>query len=62
MVRTGERVIHQTTGQIGEVIGYGHKIFNSAYETTLKVLVASSNSGKQLQEDLYSAWTKCQDT
>jgi hypothetical protein len=50
---------NQKTGEIGEVIGFGHQILDSGYTTTLKVLVASEDSGRKrfVTEDLYSAWT-----
>ena len=61
MFRIGEYVLHQKTGHIGKVIGYGHEILNGVYTTTLKVLVDyAETSGKRgvVEEDLYSAWVK----
>ena len=62
MFDVGEYVIHQNTGQIGRVIGYGHQILNGVYVTTLKVLVHDTEIiGKRgvIEEDLYSAWIEC---
>lgn len=61
MFGIGEYVLHQKTGHIGKVIGYGHEILNGVYITTLKVLVDyAETSGKRgvVEEDLYSAWVK----
>ncbi|AFY88698.1 hypothetical protein Chro_3233 [Chroococcidiopsis thermalis PCC 7203] len=61
MFGIGEYVLHQKTGHIGKVIGYGHEILNGVYTTTLKVLVDyAETSGKRgvVEEDLYSAWVK----
>ncbi|NHC34956.1 hypothetical protein QH73_0009830 [Scytonema millei VB511283] len=61
MFGIGEYVLHQKTGHIGKVIGYGHEILNGVYTTTLKVLVDyTETSGKRgvVEEDLYSAWVK----
>ncbi len=59
MFTIDERVINQETGQLGKVIGYGHKIINNVYTVTLKVLVAEeANSPKRVfvVEDAISAW------
>lgn len=60
MFALGDRVLHKQTGQLGQVIGYGHEILNGVYMTTLKVLVSSSSdfSKRDLVEDLYSRWTQ----
>ena len=61
MFGIGEYVLHQKTGHIGKVMGYGHEILNGVYTTTLKVLVDyAETSGKRgvVEEDLYSAWVK----
>ncbi len=60
MFSLGDYVCNQKTGEIGEVIGFGHQILDSGYTTTLKVLVANpEDSGRKraIAEDLYSAWT-----
>ena len=64
MFSIGDYVFNQKTGEIGEVIGFGHQILDSGYTTTLKVLVSQSeDSGRKIviTEDLYSAWTMCSD-
>ncbi|WP_016875387.1 hypothetical protein ACF3DV_19355 [Chlorogloeopsis fritschii PCC 9212] len=63
MFNIGDYVINQKTGNLGKVIGYGHQILSSGYETTLKVLVAKSAICQKkgfLEEDLYSQWLQCQ--
>lgn len=54
-------VLHQPTGRLGKVIGYGHQILNGVYMTTLKVLVSEASDCEKksfVEEDLYSAWTQ----
>ncbi|OWY69860.1 hypothetical protein B7486_17970 [cyanobacterium TDX16] len=56
-----EYVLHQKTGHIGKVIGYGHEILNGVYTTTLKVLVDYAETSEKrgvVEEDLHSAWVK----
>lgn len=57
MLTVGDCAIHQKTGESGVVIRYGHELVNSAYQTTLKVLVSNQNETNQtssIKEDLYS--------
>jgi hypothetical protein len=54
MVSIDDWVFNQKTGQFGRVIGYGHQMLNSVYQTTLKVKVANSAS---IVEDVIAAWT-----
>ena len=64
MFSVGDYVFNQKTGEIGEVIGFGHQILDIGYTTTLKVLVAQSEDSSKkrfVTEDLYSAWTMCSD-
>lgn len=59
MFDLGDCVVNLKTDNFGKVIGYGHKMSDNVYTTTLKVLVAQSEtSGKRgfIEEDLYSAW------
>ncbi|HEY9845235.1 MAG TPA: hypothetical protein V6D03_03470 [Candidatus Caenarcaniphilales bacterium] len=60
MFSTGDQVLNQKTGAIGAVIGYGYKILNSGYTTTLKVLIAEAENFRKQRviEDLYSEWVK----
>ncbi|WP_051470266.1 hypothetical protein [Fischerella sp. PCC 9605] len=63
MFNIGDYVLNQKTGNLGKVIGYGHQILSSGYETTLKVLVTDSTTCEQkgfVEEDLYSQWVRCQ--
>ncbi|MBW4680179.1 MAG: hypothetical protein KME19_08700 [Microcoleus vaginatus WJT46-NPBG5] len=59
MFEIGDCVVNLKTDNFGKVIGYGHKMSDNVYTTTLKVLVGQSEtSGKRgfIEEDLYSAW------
>ena len=61
MFNIGEYVLHQKTGNIGKVIGYGRRMLNDGYTTTLIVLVDhafASNRRGVVEEDLHSAWVK----
>ncbi|BAY09185.1 hypothetical protein [Calothrix sp. NIES-2098] len=61
MLQIGDNALHQTTGQIGQVCGYGHQLINGAYLTTLKVMLKKSQedgSYSRFIEDLYSSWIK----
>lgn len=59
MFEIGDFVVNIRTDNLGKVIGYGHKMSDNVYTTTLKVLVSQcETSGKKgfIEEDLYSAW------
>ncbi|MEC4883993.1 MAG: hypothetical protein SAL70_22080 [Scytonema sp. PMC 1070.18] len=62
MLTVGDIAIHQKTGELGTVIGYGHELVDNAYQTTLKVLISNQDDSDQtnstVKEDLYSAWKK----
>ncbi|MBE8987176.1 hypothetical protein [Nostoc sp. LEGE 12450] len=59
MLNIGDYALHQRTGQIGQVFGYGHQVIDGVYITTLKVRV-SKHKGTRRQsrfvEDAYSGW------
>ncbi|MBE8999365.1 MULTISPECIES: hypothetical protein [unclassified Nostoc] len=59
MLHIGDYALHQRTGQIGQVFGYGHEVMDGVYITTLKVRV-SKHKGTRRQsrflEDAYSRW------
>ncbi|MFW9258071.1 hypothetical protein HUN01_33280 [Nostoc edaphicum CCNP1411] len=59
MLNIGDYALHQRTGQVGQVCGYGHQVMDGVYTTTLKVRV-SKHKGTRRQsrffEDAYSAW------
>lgn len=61
MFNVGDYVFNQKTGHLGKVIGYGHQIVQSGYQTTLKVLVVKLETSSHrgfIEEDLYSAWVQ----
>lgn len=61
MFQIGDYALHQKTGQIGQVFGYGHQLINGAYLTTLKVMLKNSQvngSYSRFIEDLHSTWIK----
>jgi hypothetical protein len=59
----GDLAKNSKTGQFGKVIGYGHRILNDVYQTTLKVLVVdSTNYVNRIEEDLISAWEKLEES
>ncbi len=52
-----DSVFNQRTGHAGSVIGYGYKIVDNVYVTTIKVLVESANDSARrefVEKDLYS--------
>ncbi|WP_017318429.1 hypothetical protein [Mastigocladopsis repens] len=65
MLNIGDYAQHQMTGQIGQVIGYGHQILHGVYLTTLKVR-ATNNKGSRNRsrfiEDVHSAWVLAEPT
>lgn len=64
MFSVGDYVFNQKTGELGEVIGYGHQMLNNGYTTTLKVLVSHPEDSRKkrfVTEDLYSVWNRCSD-
>jgi hypothetical protein len=65
MLTVGDSAIHEKTGELGIVVGYGHELVDNAYQTTLKVLISNQNNGDEansiVKEDLYSAWKKTQE-
>ncbi len=58
MLRIGDFVKHQTTGESGIVMGYGHEILDGVYLPTLVVQLAAykGRSWKSFVEDLSSEW------
>ncbi len=48
MLNIGDYALHQITGQIGQVFGYGHQVIDGVYITTLKVRV-SKHKGTRRQ-------------
>ncbi|MGH8000803.1 MAG: hypothetical protein ACREPR_15580 [Brasilonema sp.] len=65
MLNIGDYARHQITGQIGQVIGYGHQILHGVYLTTLKVRAINTqivNNQSRFIEDVYSAWVLAEST
>jgi hypothetical protein len=65
MLNIGDYVRHQITGQIGQVIGYGHQILNGVYLTTLKVRATNTqkiDSHSRFVEDVHFSWVLAQPT
>jgi hypothetical protein len=58
MLNIGDFVRHITTGEIGQVFGYGHQIVNGVYLTTITVRVASKSAINSVNfvEDVLSDW------
>lgn len=59
MLIVNDYAFHQSSKAVGKVIGYGHRIVDDCYLTTLKVLIPnSSQPGKKhmIVEDLISRW------
>lgn len=36
MLKIGDYAHHQTTGQVGQVVAYGHQVLDGVYQTTLE--------------------------
>jgi hypothetical protein len=53
----GDYVQHQKTGNVGEVVGYGHQIVEDVYLTTIKVRLLKGKDQKSIVEDVLSEWT-----
>lgn len=63
MFSVGDFALNQKTGQFGKVIGYGHQMLNDVYQTTLKVMIVDAKGVvDRIEEDLYSAWKKLEDS
>lgn len=57
MLKIGDIVKHQKTGNIGKIIDYGYqKISDSYYLTTLRVELFSYSSMTPTVEDLFEQW------
>ncbi|MBC1235832.1 hypothetical protein VF14_16930 [Nostoc linckia z18] len=62
MFNVGDYALHQKTGQVGQVSGYGHQLTDGVYITTLKVKITKRQGTCQstFVEDTYSTWTPIQ--
>lgn len=58
MLNIGDYALHKITGNLGQVVAYGHEILDSAYLPTLKVEVVSEAGigQRSFVEDLTSRW------
>ncbi|MEN9520857.1 MAG: hypothetical protein RLZZ381_3445 [Cyanobacteriota bacterium] len=57
MLKVGDIVKHQKTGNIGKIIDYGYqKISDSYYLTTLRVELFTYSSMTSTVEDLFEQW------
>lgn len=58
MINIGDYAVHQTTGNVGKVFGYGHQIVDGVYLPTLKVRVSTGTEVNQesFVESLSSEW------
>jgi hypothetical protein len=58
MLKIGDYVRHLSTGDLGQVVAYGHEILDSVYHPTVQVEVASDAgiNRRIFVEDLSSAW------
>jgi hypothetical protein len=58
MLNIGDYAQHQITGQIGQVIGYGHQMLNGVFLTTVTVRVTNPKEmgHSSFVEDVSSAW------
>lgn len=58
MLKIGDYVRHLSTGDLGQVVAYGHEILDSVYHPTVQVEVASDAgiNRRIFVEDLSSVW------
>ena len=60
MFTIGDFLLHQATGRLGKLVGYGHQISDQgAYLPTLQVLMSDAlgfTHHHEILEDLTSAW------
>jgi hypothetical protein len=57
VLKIGDTVKHQKTGNIGKIIDYGYqKITDSYYLTTLRVELFTYDSITPIAEDLFEQW------
>ena len=53
-------VCHKRTNQTGKVFGYGYKIVEGTYWTTLKVELLEEGELKGFRQDVYTEWIPCE--
>ncbi|MBD2460512.1 hypothetical protein H6G89_05585 [Oscillatoria sp. FACHB-1407] len=59
MLNLDDYAVHQTTGYVGKVMGYGHQMLDGTYQPTLivRLVKGAINQGGFL-EDIASAWVQ----
>ncbi|MCG6134463.1 MAG: hypothetical protein MET45_07335 [Nostoc sp. LLA-1] len=60
MLNIGDYALHQKTGLVGQVLGYGHQVMNGTYVTTLKVRLRKQRGTRRYRrfiEDVYTTWS-----
>ncbi|MBE9053560.1 hypothetical protein IQ243_24775 [Nostocales cyanobacterium LEGE 11386] len=65
MLNIGDYALHQKTGQVGQVLGYGHQVMNGTYITTLKVRLKNQSGTRRYRrfmEDIYTTWVLAETT
>ena len=60
MIEIESYVRHKRTNKKGKVFGYGYKIVNEAYMTTLKVELIEAGEIAGFSEDVYTEWIPCE--
>ena len=60
MIAIDSYVRHKKTDKFGKVLGYGYKIVNENYLTTLKVELLEEGAIKGFTEDIYTEWILCE--
>ena len=60
MIDIHSYVRHKRTYKIGKVLGYGYKIVDEVYLTTLKVELLEEGVLEGFTEDVYTEWIPCE--
>ena len=59
MIDLDSYVRHKRTYKLGKVLGYGYKIVDQVYLTTLKVELLEQGALEGFTEDVYTEWIPC---
>ena len=60
MIEIDSYVRHKRTNKKGKVFGYGYKMVEAAYVTTLKVELLEEGAIEGFIEDVYTEWIPCE--
>ena len=60
MIEINSYVRHKQTKKKGKVFGYGYKIVEGTYWTTLKVELLEEGVIEGFSEDVYTEWIPCE--